>query len=192
MKEGYIEAPDFTRTWPISRNICQVSEKEREIGECAEGARNRRMEQSYGELREKAAYIASSSRFVSFTFETKCTFKNYFVVCGGYATRGLSDGFATLGNDVYRRSKVPKRAINIPTVLPPDVREEGVRGNDRGRLTNAWIAGILRGDEKKKRFIPFRTAKCEGSSVTAKQTHSRGVIVNCWPLTVDCSLLIVK
>ena len=35
-------------------------------------------------------------------------------------------------------------------VLPPNVREEGVRGNGRGRLTNAWIVGILRGDKKKR------------------------------------------
>ena len=38
----------------------------------------------------------------------------------------------------------------MPTVLSPNVREEGVRGNGRERLTNAWIVGILRGDKKKR------------------------------------------
>ena len=32
----------------------------------------------------------------------------------------------------------------------PHVREEGVRGNGRGRLTNAWIVGILSGDKKER------------------------------------------
>ena len=31
-----------------------------------------------------------------------------------------------------------------------NVREEGVRGNGRGRLTNAWIVGILSGDKKER------------------------------------------
>ena len=35
-------------------------------------------------------------------------------------------------------------------VLSSNVREEDVLGNGRGRLTNAWIAGISRGDKKKR------------------------------------------
>lgn len=61
-----------------------------------------------------------------------------------------------------------------------------MHGNGGRRLTNAWIVVILRGDKRKKRFIPFRTEKCEGSSVTAKQTYWRNVIVNCWLSTLNC------
>ena len=75
--------------------------------------------------------------------------------------------------------------------------EECIHGNGRGHLTNACVWGY-RGATKKrirsvlnKRFISFQTAKCEGSIVTAKQTHWRSVIVDCWSLIVDCWLLII-
>ena len=49
-------------------------------------------------------------------------------------------------------------------VLPPNVREEGVRSNGRERLTNAWIVGILRGD-KGKRVGSDRKSSCKSFSL---------------------------
>ena len=63
--------------------------------------------------------------------------------------------------------------------------EEGVRGNGRGRLTNACIVGILRGDKKKR--MGSRKQRSENRQLESRvvRKESKARIVNTLPTASD-------